>query len=365
MAEHRGPTPVDSSKFPLTVLAEERKHRAEEKAWIAKNLPRLLPTLHPLRYATLEFVRCLQGDIPVFKHDGYEYTLRPAIELLHHSNDYPGCHYFNLSYQDGDNRELLSFHNCDLPDSKTRAATFMALGWLRDSYGASPATKSERTTKYIVLWNLATKPTSLWIVYDYKTLDPDWELQLDCECGSDCTCGCYLNKLQHRDFHNKMYQRKEKYTDRVSNVFADGNADCKADGLFTAKYFSHAPKPPHDDNGEPGFFGMDKPFDLAMLAPDIAQWQHGLEPALIKKCLEASHVCLGDSLRAVRTESLIAYDIDITGFISELQDLWQTMENRVGGSGNTTLCLVRWVLHLGSSRVVISQGQQVHRVACM
>ena len=149
----------------------------------------------------------------------------------------------------------------------------MALGRLRDSYGASPATKSERTTNYVLSWNLSTKPISLWIVYDYKTIEPDREPEPDWECDSDCTCGFAFNKLQHRDFHNKLFRSDylEKYSDRVSNVVADGNADCKADSLFIEKYLSHAPKPLHGDNSEPGFSGMDKPFDPAMLAPDIAQ----------------------------------------------------------------------------------------------
>ena len=324
MAKHTGPIFVDSS-MPLPKIPVGRmEYNAEEKhSRAAKDFLCRLPLLDPLKYTSLDFVRCLEEDIPVFKQDGYAYTLCPAIELLQHGNDFPGSYYFNLSYQDGDNRELLSFHNCDLPNSEPKAVTFMALGWLRDSHEASPAPESERTTNYILSWNLSTKPTSLWIVYDYKTVDPDWEPDPDCKCDSDCTCGFSFNKLQHRDFHNKLYisDSLEKYTDRASNVFADGNDHCKANSLFTEKHFSHAPKTLHDDNDEPGFFGMDKPFDLAMLAPDIAQWQHGLEPAQIKKCLEASRIRLGDALCAVRTNRPTAENIDITRFISELQGL--------------------------------------------
>ena len=64
-----------------------------------------------------------------------------------------------------------------------------------------------------------------------------------------------------------------------------------------------SPKPPpprESQNRNPGYFNTDKPFDLAVLAMDIKEWdgELGLDPASMHDCLRALRFRLGDALRA-------------------------------------------------------------------
>ena len=60
-------------------------------------------------------------------------------------------------------------------------------------------------------------------------------------------------------------------------------------------------KVPSDDrNDNPGYFGTSQPFDLAVLALNIGDWDgsKGLEPASVHECLKTLRFRLGDNLRA-------------------------------------------------------------------
>ena len=58
--------------------------------------------------------------------------------------------------------------------------------------------------------------------------------------------------------------------------------------------------PSEGQNVNPGYFGIDRPLDLAVLATDITEWDGaaGLKRGSIYKCLETIRFRLGDTLRA-------------------------------------------------------------------
>jgi len=232
----------------------------------------------------------------------------------------------------------------------------LAFGWLLehlesedtfDTQKDSTEGPSKRTTNYVLLWNLSTSPTSLWIVYDFESTD--YEI-LDSEDAVP------VNDIV-QDHHNKLFWADEgKFRDKVGqpgqDIFGDGIEETSSKHKFIEDYFANAPPDdllerngpvgePSIKTGEPsqvgkhgknknktpaktGFFGFEKPFDLAMLAPDITKWNvdMGFEADLAKECLAHSRVRLGNTLRARRVKGprqLNPSVTDIRNFIAKVQ----------------------------------------------
>lgn len=63
-------------------------------------------------------------------------------------------------------------------EDTTITVTFVPLGWLVEIPRGSTADGGELkvcTTNYVVLLNVSTKPMSLWLAYDYYTLNNEWD----------------------------------------------------------------------------------------------------------------------------------------------------------------------------------------------
>ncbi|KAL8918614.1 MAG: hypothetical protein Q9208_007258 [Pyrenodesmia sp. 3 TL-2023] len=215
---------------------------------------------------------------------------------------------------------------------------FVYLGWLAEQRIQRP--KTRQVTYFQVLLNLSTDPVSLWVIYAYHIYD--WPYQWTNQLGP------YTNRL----YNNTGVRHKRKdpnpfcayksisqpagYKDFRETYYT--NVD---DKVLPAQKKTHpaiAPgRPPaapasegtdgtdmdKDREDEPtthGYFGLRRPFDLALLAPNIKAWTaDGFDPREIKACLYSSNVRLGASLQKEpvdlrrKWEDVVSDRVDIGG----------------------------------------------------
>ena len=203
--------------------------------------------------------------------------------------------------------------------AKIAPAKFVPLGWLEKSVSqAGRDVYSEKhTTNYVLLWNTSTKPQSLWVCYDYYTPDIHGRYT-----RSKLGQPTYYNASEDFVFGpqasafplEKNTGLGEDETDGVNEQDSDGDQD--SDSGSMAPLMSQVPNiPPSpvintpcggDQARNPGFFDTESPFDLAVLAIDIKQWDAdtGLDPASMHDCLRKLRFRLGNSLRARAWASL-------------------------------------------------------------
>ena len=146
----------------------------------------------------------VQEDICLYETTTKRYMLEPTIEALHHGDwDDPKDNESITSYMKlrcktpNSRKETSTLHLRSEAGSPSIEAIFIPLGWLVEvEKEVRPnGNQQERTTHYVVLWNISTKPYSLWIVYDYRSYDEEFDL---CE-----------NNLPDEGIHNKMCQHEE------------------------------------------------------------------------------------------------------------------------------------------------------------
>lgn len=345
-----------------------------------------------------------KSEICILKNGNKFYTLKPSIDTLEHLDDDneddtglftliadptsdpdQTCRY---EYQFDDVPDITDVHidHLQAPEvfsikSSNKSANqlvecvFVALGWLAEheivETRDSKTQDKMRTTNYVVLLNLSTKPTSIWLVYDYHivgyleakvrytnklgkdhnplcTVEPPFVSQVkdvfhrtgSSDAGSDSykafwsfrTNQTNLQALRPRKPEEQIAGGSPESThtesgaapsNRKFNDLPSGNA------AVTEPSPEHSsPSSSHASSGtkssrarsnstsassvsessdcgcnmasghSKGFFGL-HPFDIALLATDVAGWSSdGLNLEHAKKCLDYSHFRLGSSLRA-------------------------------------------------------------------
>ncbi|KAL8724865.1 MAG: hypothetical protein Q9181_006642, partial [Wetmoreana brouardii] len=171
-------------------------------------------------------------------------------------------------------------------------SVFVALGWLVE-HNKDPHDKTKRTTYYVVLLNLTTAPTSVWLTFDYHTKD-----HLEDEIS-------WTNRLG--DYHNALFTRSRAEVDfnPLPDEFSASGGSAKGDPPpfleAHADFGDMANTTVQQDKAqkhEEGYFGL-PPFDLALLAADINdRTVNGFDQKLVKAHLDACHIRCGLILRA-------------------------------------------------------------------
>lgn len=288
----------------------------------------------------------IDGSINVLKNKAKDYTLQPTNEALRDlDGDDPAMDFFIITLKKTANVQRLgeefgkSKPCAKLGNSKYGAKTggiytdelaetqafalnpsesssidkerilpikcvFVALGWLVEHEKEEQGTK-KRTTNYVVLLNLSTQPTSVWLLYDYHMME-DIEGKV-----------YWTNRLE--DPYNPLFRQDSTESPSMSEIqdeFDVGNSPGTSAKTinFREFYTSQKLKPkkiPHKERREAkrneshqtedskrGYFGLPQCFDLALLASDVEKWSpDGIAPTHVKKCLESSSVCYGESLQ--------------------------------------------------------------------
>ncbi|KAL8828969.1 MAG: hypothetical protein Q9170_006369 [Blastenia crenularia] len=292
-----------------------------------------------------EVLRDLDGDLCVFKNRTKEYILEtkpePTKDLEGEDSNWPaiGQLFSIISYPEVDpdyvGREPVSednYHNVQgypnrtgqdvstgaqsfqmLQLAKDGAAVkcvFAWLGWLAERKIQSPTkpAKARTVTYFQLLLNLSTDPVSVWIMYDYHIFSwPDqWTNPL----------GPYTNELYRNPSTGPKSKSKDQFTGYQSTSMAEYNElrkhytniellrpvrDKKVPSIAMktpTPPASPANKKDKVGNDKTGYFGLRRPFDLALLAPDVKYWSiNGFKPEEVKTCLYGSNVRLGASMQ--------------------------------------------------------------------
>ena len=204
---------------------------------LSKDLVRLLRSRFWPRY-------CVDEEICIFKNKTKRYILALTNVALQHDEDAPGLGSFTLLYQpnsasvdivptidpeifeidydriDYGRYRTLSMRSFvkDLDNAESLphiSAVFVALGWLVENEGfvqSGAEQTKRRTTNYVVLLNLSTKPISLWLMYDYHSMDEATEIR--------------SNRLGR--YHNRLYNRQHgepNFIPGVQDEFAEDGDD--------------------------------------------------------------------------------------------------------------------------------------------
>ena len=182
--------------------------------------------------------------------------------------------------------------------NKLVLARFVPLGWLRRSSlqaGKDPTLK--HITNYVDLWNTSTKPHSLWVGYDYYRPDFDgcgrrrklgkptcYNAEEDDEFGPQ---GCAFSLEKNADPDEEIPGGRDVVLDYYG--YDDPYENEPDDYELVRPVPAKSPLPlANDTPGEsqtrnPGYFNTDKPFDLAVLAMDIKEWDRESFSCVVRK----------------------------------------------------------------------------------
>ena len=267
----------------------------------------------------------VRGEVCIYEDENAKYTLLHSLDLLDHNSDEEldedfRCLVYAPDPENGAKRvpfhcyeDLQSYHAHSPESHKLVLAKFVPLGCIQKrSLEANKDQKSKRTTNYVLLWNVSTKPHSLWICYDYYTRDDEGYLRR----------GRLGKPTYYDEDYDDMYGPQTNAFDLETNLESDESASqtLSYEDVFSDENYCRdeaddyellrqaSPTTPLDSRntpGEgrkanPGYFGANSPFDLAVLASDINEWngEAGLERDSMYKCLETLRFRLGDTLRA-------------------------------------------------------------------
>ena len=152
---------------------------------------------------------------------------------------------------------------------------YVRLGWLVEQ---DTSTRARITTNYVLLLNVTTKPTSLWLAFDYLWSD---------ENGDDRVRK--LGKNYNDSEYYAWYHGRPNILDYDSRP---SGVDTFTDNLRSLK-----------TNGG-GYLGAPKPFDLAMMSQDIKKdWKgrvsSGLDSEKVLECMNQTGKVFGETLRAL------------------------------------------------------------------
>ena len=159
--------------------------------------------------------------------------------------------------------------------SKGATCHYIRLGWL---VRQDVRTKSRITTNYVLLLNVSSEIPSLWLAYDYVSFD---------DKGNDRLRKLGDNYNDHE--YDAWYHGRRSFLDNDPRSLEEDTSPSKFRSLDT-------------DFG--GYFGVGKPFDLAMVSPDVKEdWKgrvsSGLDGAKVRACMADNSHVLGETLRAV------------------------------------------------------------------
>ncbi len=282
----------------------------------------------------------VKEEILLFETATKKYLLDRTFAVLSHAKQFT-LSYVNLQYQDVD-RKTRTLYSQEEPFKVE--TIFIPLGWLAE---VDKKTSNRRTTHYVVLLDITGKPSSLWIVFDYESLDEFFDLG--------------QNKLNNLGLHNRMtFSQEHRWyetphtvdgalgtsenalvsdsngTDPVlhDHVISDGDWEeikgfdrLAVEDQERQKILSQ--QGPHkgqegggdnkykDDNKEAdseteedpwgeewdaafNFLGYSEPFDLACMSLDISRWKAdtAIDVRHVKHCLKKARHCFGSTLRA-------------------------------------------------------------------
>lgn len=326
-----------------------------------------------------------QPDIPMLKTVDRSYSLRIEMDTMYQDlepeEDEEWSDLYSIlcpnsssfqPYLDGD--EHLNFLDCVDPNvnlskgdrisSGSLPSIFLPLGpIIEEARSLNNRFEYRYITNFKLLWNLSTRPTSLWIMYDYY--NPSnydmWEWNKLNKTEYD-----QITLQEKRDvFHpDSMRQRKFRALDDESRSNEnlswfkardawDSHAEevreaaakektikiddynqvniVKPSQIFNHKsssagepedwdYLSrlsksafstpmkYRPSNPSQTSFinpfvKPRIFDIPEPFDLAMICPDVDEWCcHGsLDILNVQRCIKSTHYLLGDGLRAAQS----------------------------------------------------------------
>ena len=126
----------------------------------------------------------VHGEVCTYNDGNAKYTLLHSLDLLDHKLGEEQDEDFRCLVYAPDPKyeakrvpfhcyeDLQSYHAHSHESHKLVLAKFVPLGCIQKrSLEANKDRKSKNTTNYLLLWNISTKPHSLWICYDYHTED--------------------------------------------------------------------------------------------------------------------------------------------------------------------------------------------------
>ena len=163
----------------------------------------------------------------------------------------------------------------------------------------------------MLLRNIATKPHSLWICYDYYTEDVGgyrrrrqlgkptyYDEAYDFGYGPQTSQFGLEANLESDERPSQMFSHRDVSSDEYWRDDADDYELSQEVSL--AEPLPHCDTPSEGQKVNPGYFGIDRLFDLAILATDTNEWDGaaGLKRDSMYNCLETFRFHLGDTLRA-------------------------------------------------------------------
>ncbi|KAL8942795.1 MAG: hypothetical protein Q9211_001249 [Gyalolechia sp. 1 TL-2023] len=198
-----------------------------------------------------------------------------------------------------------------LPLAKDRAPVkciFAYLGWLAERRIQPP--KKRQVTYFQILLNLSTDPVSVWVMYTYHIYDYPYQwtnsiasyknrlynnARVDHKRKNPnpfCTYKSISPPADYKDFR-KTYTNVEENPFPGRNETGNEGTIPATEGVDGTDMNENCDAP-----ATHGYFGLRRPFDLALLAPDISTWTaDGFDPREIKECLYSSNIRLGASLQ--------------------------------------------------------------------
>ncbi|KAL9027988.1 MAG: hypothetical protein Q9196_003574 [Gyalolechia fulgens] len=317
-------------------------------------------------------------NICVFKNNTKAYSLKPTSWLLNHQLDGgPETDPCTIRWDpDADPDTVCDFYFAydsdeedwilvGKPPEKSKsnvfsttsgpkdADIFVALGYLREANLSDE--EQRRTTNFVVMLNLTTVPTSVWLMFDYHMDDyEEGPLRLTNRlCNTDNML--YEHELRGRkdatkaqdDFASyewvaekhlnayKNFHRQYTNITQYINITGDGSRRHPIKDVGTTANTARvrnsspdaSPKSGHATSSESsekstpsvaksfdcrsertkmktsrgnerGYFGLPQ-FDLVLLAPDINTWStEGFDQRQVWQCLQSTRMLIGPSLRA-------------------------------------------------------------------
>lgn len=215
------------------------------------------------------------GEVCVLRDKNTLYTMVPAFGGLDHD--------YLTSDEDQDSRTCFCRLDFKRQGFKAECSVeydeatcyYVRLGWLVEQ---DVSNKSRITTNYVLLLNVTTKPTSLWLAFDYLGSD---------ENGDD-----QVRKLRKNYNDSEYYAWYHGRPNILDYNSGPSGVNTSTDNLRRLK-----------TNGG-GYLGVPKPFDLAMMSQDIKKdWKgrvsSGLDSEKVLECMNQTGKVFGETLRAL------------------------------------------------------------------
>lgn len=261
-------------------------------------------------YAT--YFSSAQGEVCIYNDGNAKYTLLHSLDLLDHNRgkeqdeDFR-CLVYALDPKYEAKRvpfhcyeDLQSYHAHSHESHKLVLAKFVPLGCIQKrSLEAGKDQESKQTTIHVPLWNIAAKPHSLWICYDYYTEDvegyrrrrqlgkpPCYDEAYDLEYGTQTSPLDLEANLESDERPSQMFSHRDVSSDEYWRDDAD-NYELSQE-VSLAEPLPHCDTPSEGQKVNPGYFGI-APSILPYL-PRISM--SGMEPPAsnMTRCTDVSRL---------------------------------------------------------------------------